>query len=368
MNDPNGLIYHEGVYHLYYQHNPHAPNFGSISWGHATSTDLKKWTHQPIALHAYQEIKIYSGCVIFDRSNVLNQPDSCLVAIYTEHEGDENNYRERICLSISHDGGTTFDQENRIVILERVAPDFRDPKVFFHGPSQKWIMVVALPKEYTICIYSSKDLIEWRHESDFTSNGPHAQFWECPDLFPLQDINGIDHWVLSISGSNSDQESWGMFYFIGQFDGTAFYTNRTHQWLDFGKDFYAGITFEGTGPERIMMAWCNNWLTANEPHDRNWSGIMSCPRTLSIQNDQLVHELISEIEPILVDLGTTTEISLALNNCQISVNQSTIQISKDGRLIDQRTLPFYPEKVRIYEDHGIIEMLFDEGMSGSWLL
>lgn len=368
MNDPNGLICHEGVYHLYYQHNPHNSSFGSISWGHATSTDLKTWEHQPIAIHAYDKVKIYSGCVVLDHDNVLKQSRPSLAAIYTEHEGDENHYHERICLAISQDEGNSFDQENRTVILERDTSDFRDPKVFFYGPGQKWIMVIALPRAYTICIYSSVNLTDWKHESDFTSNAPHTQFWECPDLYPLWEEDGTEHWVLSVSGGNSDHKTWGMFYFVGEFDGVTFATQTTHQWFDFGRDFYAGITFEGTGPEKIMIAWCNNWLTANDPHNRDWSGIMSSPRILRIKSGQLAHKLITTIAPLKIDLKTTSEIPLTLNAGQINLDHSSIQVMRNGQQIDRRNFPFKLNKVWIYEDHGLIELLFNEGLSCTWLL
>lgn len=375
MNDPNGLIFHEGVYHLYYQHHPLTPYFGQISWGHATSADLKTWNHQPIALHAYDEVSMYSGCVIFDADNVLNQPSSALVAIYTEHEGDETNYQERICLAISPDGGKTFDQANRHIIIERKDPDFRDPKVFFHEPSKKWIMVVALPKEYTICIYSSTDLTQWTHESDFTAKAPQTQYWECPDLYPLSDEYGVEHWVMSISGENyvdkpllCRQASWGMFYFIGAFDGTQFTQSGNHSYLDFGRDFYAGITFEGTGSEKIMIAWCNNWLTANQPHARNWSGIMSSPRKLQLRDGYLVHELITDIEPVTVNIATQTNVYLPKNECQISFKGNAMEISKAGKVIDRRAFPLIMEDIRIYEDYGIIECLINEGESATWLL
>lgn len=368
MNDPNGLIYHKGIYHLYYQHHPNTPNFGPISWGHATSSDLRKWTHQPIALHAHDVIKIYSGCVVFDQHNVLRQSTPTLVAIYTEHQGDEEHYHERICLAISPDEGVTFDEGNKIVLLERASPDFRDPKVFFYEPSQKWIMVIALPKEYTVGIYSSTNLTDWIHESDFFSNGPHIQFWECPDLYPLQDENGTEHWIMSISGSNFDEKTWGTFYFIGAFDGSQFTQSGNHHYLDFGRDFYAGITFEGITKEKIMIAWCNNWMTANDPHDRDWSGIMSCPRKLKLRNGYLIHEMITDIEPIRVNIATQPMVFLPKNECQVSFKGNAMEISKDGKVIDRRAFPLIMKKVQIYEDHGIIECLINEGESATWLL
>ena len=369
MNDPNGLICHRGVFHLYYQHNPFGIQFGNISWGHATSRDLKTWTHQPVALQAYDQTMIYSGCVIFDQNNLLQQPNTSLAAIYTEHVGDEKDYRERICLATSADGGMTFDQQHRQVILEHTDPDFRDPKVFFHGKTDRWIMVVARPKQYTICLYSSEDLIHWTHESDFTAEAPHTQYWECPDLYPLTDDNGITHWVLSMSGSNYDQQTWGMFYFIGTFDGHHFRTKGTYQWLDHGRDFYAGITFEGYVKDRIMMAWCNNWLTANQPHGGNWSGIMSSPRILRLYKGQVVHEFVTEINPKTWHLSDPQEVMIQLTQITLVVSRHMIQLLQpDNGWMDERRFPFEIKTLQCYEDTGLLELLINEGVSATWQL
>ena len=245
MNDPNGLIFDEGRYHLYYQHNPSGNEFGNISWGHATSLDLISWEHASVALKATDKIMIFSGCVVKNEKGRL-------CAIYTEHEGDSENYRERICLAESGDRGFTFDQSTRKVILEHEDPDFRDPKVFWHAQSAAWIMCVALPKRYTIQFYRSGNLLDWTLSGEFSNDRCQGQFWECPEIFCLTNENEADVWILSISGENADGVSWGMFYFAGQFDGYGFKAELDARPIDIGSDFYAGITFEGT-VERVMI-------------------------------------------------------------------------------------------------------------------
>ena len=285
MNDPNGLIFHEGLYHLYYQHNPVANVFGNISWGHATSRDLMAWEHHPVALHATNEAMMYSGCVVRDKQDQL-------CAIYTEHEGNTERYRERICLAESKDGGFTFDQDKRAILLEHSSSDFRDPKVFWHEASASWIMCVALPREFTILFYRSTDLQNWQICSEFSSRQARGQFWECPDLFALKNEAGEEVWILGISGENVDGASWGMFYFTGTFDGKTFSAEVGARPLDFGSDFYAGITFEGL-QEKVMIGWCGNWAYANEIETKGWRGMMSSPRKLTFRNGQLCQSLIS---------------------------------------------------------------------------
>ena len=360
MSDPNGLIYHDGIYHLYYQHNPVAPYFGNICWGHATSKDLLSWEHHPIALHAYGNTMIYSGCTVYDRHNVLKQNRPSIAAIYTEHIGDGNNYHERICLAISEDDGYSFKQSNCIVILEGDEPDFRDPNVFFHELTGKWKMVIAKPKKYVICIYESADLINWKLLSEFSHHSPREKYWECPDLFPLMDAQGNEQWILLISGANSDQETWGMFYFIGNFEGKEFKVQDGPIWLDHGHDFYAGITFENHLDERILMAWCGNWVNANDPHSNQWKGIMSLPRKLQIEKGKISQSICPLFKSKRYVIPSF-EGRLSMKNIDIEIfySESIIKLLKSSNELRTLEIDSPAKYIELYHDYGILEVVID---------
>ena len=353
MNDPNGLIYHEGLYHVYYQHNPLANEFGNISWGHATSRDLKTWNHHEVALRFTAEAMIYSGCTVRDRAGNI-------CAIYTEHLGDTEDYHERICLARSHDGGFSFDQEERQIILERQENDFRDPKVFWYEAGQYWVMCVALPKQYTILFYRSTDLYSWTPSGEFTSSEPHGQFWECPDLFPLLDEAGQETWVLTLSGQNSDGQSWGMFYFVGFFDGHAFQAQGPSMVLDHGSDFYAGVTFEGLN-ERVMLGWAGNWAYAGQLSEGTFSGVMAIPRKLSLHKGMLYQELISDLEAIPLEVKLEPQ-KLGIENC-------SLEWRSNGLTIDRSNSPRkFPETYRVVNFEGKIQQLHLWKDNGIWEL
>ncbi len=358
MNDPNGLIFHDGLYHLYYQHNPHANEFGNISWGHATSKDLFDWEHHEVALWSTEDFMIYSGCTLIDE-------DGCVCAIYTEHIGDTENYHERICIAKSNDGGFTFDRDNRQILIQREEPDFRDPKVFRYEPEDCWVMCVALPKKYAILFYKSDDLVHWQETGSFTSQYPGGQFWECPDLFPLQDETGAERWILTISGQNVDGKSWGMFYFIGQFDGHTFRTESQSQPFDVGSDFYAGITFEGL-PDRVMIGWCGNWAYAGKLKEQGWSGMMSTPRRLSIKAGILRQEYFTSNQSINLQVTTAKQV-LDKNGMKLSWSVTGLEVERSnsdrGFPEDYNRVSFDGpiQSLEVITDEGIIECAIDGG-------
>ena len=389
MNDPNGLIFHQGKYHLFFQHNPFANEFGNISWGHAVSEDLQHWEHWPLALPASEGKMIYSGCVVYDESNSLAHPKGpALVALYTEHLYEsEELYSQSIRIATSHDEGMTWDMSHPEK-LTGPENDFRDPKVFWHKPSGKWVMVVALPKKYRVLFYTSLDLRHWQKTGEFTAAAPKGQFWECPDLFPLNDENGNERWVLTLSGANPDEQTWGMFYFTGDFDGKAFTPTNPPlvspsgdakeledvKWLNYGHDFYAGITFEGT-KERIMLAWTGNWAYAMQVPNQGWKSLMSLPRKLSLKNGKLVQSPITSEDIKVFDGPISEEKSFRFEvegnrSIELLISPEQINLKREGTNLGgdkhkELSYSFAIEHAKVYAEEGILEVFLN---GGEWVL
>ncbi len=314
MNDPNGLVYYKGEYHLFYQYNPFGDEWGHMSWGHAVSRDLVHWQHLPVALREENGIMIFSGSAVVDGQNSSGfcqsteaGDRSCLVAIYTGHTSTLQTQN----LAYSNDKGRTWTkyQDNPVIDLHR--QDFRDPKVFWHAPSRKWVMVVALPPEHQVRLFSSPDLKHWTALSSFGPAGATAGAWECPDLFqlPVEDEPGQARWVLSVNvnpggvaGGSADQ------YFVGQFDGTAFVNDNPSEqvlWADYGKDFYASTSFSDLPPtdaRRIWMGWLDNWEYAAQEPTSPWRGAQSIPRALKLkryaEGVRVVQEPVAELQAV----------------------------------------------------------------------
>ncbi len=294
MNDPNGLIYFKGEYHLFFQYNPNDSKWGPMHWGHAVSKDLIKWTELPIALYPDENGTIFSGSAIVDWNNTTGFfPDEPgLVAIFTHHLENEVYIppKQSQSLAYSYDNGRTWVKYQHNPVLEHDSNvDFRDPKVFWHHSSNKWMMVLATGQ--TISIYSSPNLIDWCFESEFGDNiGSHDGVWECPDLFELQVENSEESkWVLFVSiGDNPKFEKGSRTqYFVGTFNGSVFQAeHEDEKWLDYGKDNYAGVSFSDIPVEdgrRIYLGWMSNWRYANEVPTQGWRSQMTLPRELEIR-------------------------------------------------------------------------------------
>lgn len=227
MNDPNGLVFHDGVYHLFYQYNPQGDKWGHMSWGHATSRDLFHWENQPLALPEKDGPMIFSGSAVVDAKNTsgLGQGGKGpMVAIYTgDVESPKKHQDQR--LAYSNDDGRTWTQFSGNPVLDLGMADFRDPKVFWHEASGKWIMVTVLATEHKVRLFSSPDLKHWTVLSDFGPAGATGGQWECPDLFPLS-VEGdaaTKKWVLLVSANPGGPTGGsGSQYFLGDFDGTHF--------------------------------------------------------------------------------------------------------------------------------------------------
>ena len=290
MNDPNGLVFFEGEYHLFYQHNPFADRWGHMSWGHAVSPDMLHWRHLPVALREEHGIMIFSGSAVVDRHDTsgLCGGRPCLVAIYTGHTPE----RQTQNLAFSRDRGRTFTKYASNPVLDLGLKDFRDPKVFWHASTRRWIMAVVLPDQHKVRFFASPDLKRWERVSDFGPAGATGGVWECPDLFPLpvEGEPGVVRWVLDvdINPGGPNGGSAGQ-YFVGQFDGVRFVNDNppeTTLWADHGKDFYASLSFSDLPPadgRRVWMGWMSNWLYANEEPTSPWRGVQSVPRQLALR-------------------------------------------------------------------------------------
>jgi fructan beta-fructosidase len=309
LNDPNGLIHHEGLWHLYWQGNPHGADWAHMSWGHATSPDLVSWTEHPVAIEATDEEDVFSGSVVHDRRNTsgLGAPGRpALVALYTSayRPGGERDGRQAQSVAYSLDEGRTWVRHPGNPVLDRGSREFRDPKVFWHatedgGEGGYWVMVAVEAVERMVVLYRSEDLLTWRHLSSFGPANAVGGVWECPDLFPLA-LDGdpaTTLWVLAVSlnpgGVNGGSATQ---YFVGEFDGTTFTSHTTVEeglpgttdlreldWLDWGGDYYAAVSF-GDAPagRRVMVGWMSNWDYAPQTPTSPWRGVMSAPRDLSL--------------------------------------------------------------------------------------
>ncbi len=295
-NDPNGMVWYQGEWHLFYQHNPFGDKWGHMSWGHAVSRDLVHWTHLPVALAEERGVMIFSGSAVVDRENTsgLCTPHgtdrSCLVAIYTGHT--EANQSQHI--AYSNDRGRTWTKYAGNPVLDIGAKDFRDPKVFWHAPSKRWVMVVSLATQQKLRLYASPDLTHWQQLSEFGPAGASNGQWECPDLFelPVQGRAGETRWVLVVNiNPGAPAGGSGAQYFVGRFDGTTFVSDdaptRT-RWVDYGKDFYAAVSWSDVPARdgrRVWLGWMSNWEYANDEPTSPFRGAMTIPRALSLVPD-----------------------------------------------------------------------------------
>mgnify|MGYP001163331391 FL=1 len=297
-NDPNGLLYYDGEYHLFYQYNPEGIQWGHMSWGHAVSTDLLHWQHLPLALPEYNGTMVFSGSAVVDKGNtsgLCEGSGDCMVAIYTAHR--ENEVQTQ-ALAFSSDRGRTFTRYSGNPVLDLGKKDFRDPKVFRYEPGNQWIMSVSLPNERQIQFYASADLKKWDLQGTFGPLGDTSRIWECPDLFPLPVAEGGQKWVLLVSGGHPVAGSLGMQYFVGDFDGRNFVPEANTswpKWVDYGHDYYAAVTWNDTPDgRRLMLGWVNNWQYANDIPTDPWRGMMAVPRELSLRNTPEGYRLVQQ--------------------------------------------------------------------------
>ena len=291
MNDPNGLVYFNGNYHMFFQHYPDSTIWGPMHWGHAISKDLVHWKQLPIALFPDSLGYIYSGSVVVDSNNTSGfggKGNIPLVAIFTHsnpffRKAGRKDYQYQ-SIAYSLDKGYTWTKYAGNPVLNNPGiKDFRDPKVCWYKPAGKWIMTLATKDRVTF--YSSSNLKQWSKESEFGQDmGAHGGVWECPDLLAFDD-NGKTVWSLLVSinpgGPNGGSATQ---YFVGDFDGKNFSPYDTiTKWVDYGTDNYAGVTFHNTAKRKLFIGWMSNWQYANKVPTVAWRSAMTLARELSIK-------------------------------------------------------------------------------------
>ena len=315
MNDPNGAVYFDGEYHLFYQHNPHGTVWGHMSWGHAVSRDLVSWTHLPVALPEYGEWMVFSGSAVVDADNSSGlcaesgAREACLVAIYTAHSGGRKRQTQN--LAYSRDHGRTWQRYTGNPVLDLEMEHFRDPKVIRDVRSGRWVMAVALPKEHRIRFYGSTDLRRWERLSDFGPAGAISGDYECPDLLhlPVENAPGEKRWVLVVSlNPGAPLGGSAVQYFVGEFDGMRFVPDEPvppTRWADFGKDFYAAQSWFNLPPEHerpVWIGWISNWEYANTEPTEVWRGAQSVARSLALRRGPRGWQLVQQPVAALASL------------------------------------------------------------------
>ena len=393
-NDPNGLVYYKGEYHIFYQYNPFGDKWGHMSWGHAVSPDMVHWKHLPVALAEENGVMIFSGSVVVDpNSSGLCAASDCLVAIYTGH----TEKRQTQHIAVSNDRGRTWTKYSGNPVLDLQLKDFRDPKVLRAGAN--WVMVVALPDQHKVRFYKSGNLKTWELLSEFGPAGATGGNWECPDLFELG-----GQWVLSVNlmpggpqGGSANQ------YFVGQFDGVKFVNSNTPDtvlWADYGADWYASTSFYGvTDGRRIWIGWLSNWLYANDEPTAPFRGVQSFPRALSLRDGRLVQQPIEELKklrqaPMTISNLTVEEANKKLatfhgQSYEVEVDgaeavhvlkngaEETVVSVKDTVSVDRRhsgnvgfqkdfaklhaSVPARSRKLRIFVDHSVVDVFANDG-------
>jgi len=293
MNDPNGLVYFDGWYHLFFQYNPYGERWGHMSWGHAVSRDLVHWQELPVAIPQGRRFMIFSGSAVADRRDTsgfgTGRRGPPLVAVYTAQPRAGGGPQTQN-IAYSTDGGMTWTKYRRNPVLDIGLRDFRDPKVFWYAPQHKWVMVVARAAAREVSFYSSGNLRTWTHTGDFGPAGDTQGVWECPDLLqlPVENRPGETRWMLKVDAQhNQAGGGGGGQVFVGRFDGTTFIPSSRHsQALDLGEDYYASASWSNLPPgqaRHVMLGWMDKWTYAQDTPTSPWRGAMAFPREVSLR-------------------------------------------------------------------------------------
>ncbi|MCR9063803.1 MAG: glycoside hydrolase family 32 protein [Cytophagales bacterium] len=375
-NDPNGLVYLDGEYHFFYQYNPFGDKWGHMSWGHAVSTDLMHWEHLPLALPEFDigdgtTTMIYSGSAVIDSANTSGFFEEGftkgMVAIFTSNVDSSGvGIAQHQSLAYSSDKGRTWQYYDRNPVLDIGLKDFRDPNVIWNEKRNSWLMSVVKPLEFTVQFYESKNLKEWTLLSEFGKTGDTSKIWECPALFKVPVENSEEEkWVLLVSSGHKTKGYVGMQYFVGDFDGTTFQSQKQEDvfQLDAGKDFYAAIPFNNRPESQkkpIIMGWANNWAYSGDIPTNGFRGGFSFPRELMLYKEKDIYRL--KNAPIVSN--DIPEFSLSKGDKPLEFDKPVFHVkveNVDGRfelLIKQSEEEF----TKITVEEGILS--FDRTRSG----
>jgi fructan beta-fructosidase len=377
MNDPNGLVFDGSSYHLFYQYHPADIVWGPMHWGHATSSDLVHWQHQPIALYPDVHGTIFSGSAVMDFKNTSGlgtNENPPMVAIFTYHDAvgaeqkTDNFQTQGIAYSLDKGKSWTKYTSNPVVKNSGYV-DFRDPKVFWHEATSSWIM--ALVAGDHLQLYRSENLIDWDLSSTFGHEvGAHGGVWECPDLFALE-LNGETHWVLLISinpgGPNGGSATQ---YFLGDFDGYAFASDQKEiKWVDFGPDNYAGVTFNNTpNNKRLFIAWMNNWSYAQNTPTTKWRSASSLPRELSLfegtDGVRLQNRPIDALEQLKIPKEIRFKKDKEVTYVELPSNQSFISVEGSSANAEFLLINSAKEQIRFTINRNTKKLIIDRSSSG----
>lgn len=328
INDPNGLVWFAGEYHLFYQYNPFGEVWGHMSWGHAVSPDLVSWRELGVAIAEDEREMIFSGSAVCDQDNTSGLGDAgapVLVAIYSGH-AHAKPQRQTQNLAFSRDFGRTWTKFVGNPVLDLGLEHFRDPKVFWHEPTGSWVMIVALSDQQKVALFASPDLKTWRLLSEFGPAGAQGALWECPDLFrlPVEGEPGREKWVLKVDMFEGGVAGGaGAQYFIGEFDGREFVPEADEhggplwRWADFGKDFYAAVTWSNLPAAQdrpIWIGWMSNHAYAHDLPTHPWKGAMTAPRRLGLERRSgeliLTQRPVAQLEALRGEALVVHEIAL----------------------------------------------------------
>ncbi|MFY7837605.1 MAG: glycoside hydrolase family 32 protein [Novosphingobium sp.] len=396
LSDPNGLVWQDGEWHMFYQYNPFGEDWGHMSWGHAVSSDLAQWQELPVALAEEDSTMIFSGSAVIDAGGSAGFGHDAMVAIYTGARTDRPHQFQ--CIAASTDRGRSFAKFAGNPVLDIQMADFRDPSVFWHAPSGQWIMVVVLSDENRALIYGSTNLKAWRELSEIPRDGAPGHLWECPFLVELP-IEGTDEtrWLFKVDVLSGAPGS-GALYRLGEFDGTRFVAETGWQIADHGDEFYAAIGW--TDPRDAQgrpawIGWMGNHAVQKHLPPQGWRGAMSAPRRLSLRRESETLRLVQAVEPSCLELFGPRETLLLNEGCRPVAAASVLELPEsagwsftlsddagrrlscslaDGRLIVERHDPITPQlahvsamdvssdaPVQVLLDTGSIEVLASGG-------
>ena len=311
MNDPNGMVYKDGEYHLYFQYNPYGSKWGNMHWGHAVSKDLVHWEHLDPAIARDPVGHTFSGSSVVDKKNTAGFGKNAIIAIYTNNSSV--NHDEVQCIAYSNDNGRTFTkyEGNPVLTPFDGLKDFRDPKVFWYEKGKCWYMIVSADKETRF--YKSKNLKKWTYVSAFGQGlGQQPCQYECPDFFQLP-VNGDKKKMKWVMTMNINPGCWfggsATEYFVGDFDGKNFTCPDAHdvKWLDWGKDHYATVTFSNTGDRVLGITWMSNWQYANLTPFKQNRGANGLPRELKLYENDGKYYISEDVAPEVYALRKDTK-------------------------------------------------------------